>query len=81
MSFFVYILTCSDNTLYCGSTTDIENRLHKHNNTKQGAKYTRARRPVTLSYLEECATFADMRAREAEIKRMTRDEKLKLINI
>ena len=75
----VYILKCSDGTLYTGSTTDITKRLREHNELKNGAKYTRARRPVTLVYKEKCKNFAKAREREAEIKRMERGEKLLLI--
>ncbi len=75
----VYILKCSDDTLYTGSTVDLAKRLREHNGLKNGAKYTRARRPVELVYQEECKTFAEVRAREAEIKRMSREEKLILI--
>lgn len=75
----VYILKCSDGTLYTGSTVDLKKRLVEHNELKNGAKYTRARRPVRLVYQERCKTFARARAREAEIKRMERSEKLSLI--
>ena len=75
----VYILKCSDGTLYTGSTVNIAKRLKEHNGLKNGAKYTRARRPVTLVYKEKCKNFAKAREREAEIKRMTRNEKLLLI--
>jgi len=73
--FFVYLLRCSDNTLYCGSTTNLDKRLHAHNNLKSAAKYTRARRPVRLVYHEKWPTYAEVRKREGEIKRMTRKEK------
>ncbi len=79
MMYSVYILECSDKTLYAGSTYDIEKRLHQHNNTKAAAKYTRARRPVKLVYFENFKTLSKVRRREAEIKRMTREEKLNLI--
>ena len=50
----VYILTCADATLYTGVTTDLERRLKEHNDCdKKGAKYTRTRRPVSLSYTEQ----------------------------
>jgi len=75
----VYILECNDKTLYTGSTIDLTKRLREHNESKNGAKYTRGRRPVILVYREKCKTIAIARAREAEIKRMDRDEKLKLI--
>lgn len=75
----VYILKCSDGTLYTGSTVDLEKRLHEHNHAKNGAKYTRARRPVELAYQEDFDDLSAARSREAEIKRLTRAEKLALI--
>jgi len=75
----VYILECSDGTLYTGSTLDLTKRLREHNELKNGAKYTRGRRPVVLVYKEKCKTLAKVRNREAEIKRMDRREKLRLI--
>ncbi len=77
--YFVYILQCADNTLYCGSTNDLQKRVHQHNNAKNGAHYTKIRRPVALVYSEQLETYAQVRAREAEIKRMSRDEKMNLI--
>lgn len=77
--FYVYILECADSTLYCGSTNDLEKRVHQHNNAKNGAHYTKIRRPVVLKYSEQFPTYAEARAREAEIKRMDRSEKMKLI--
>lgn len=79
MPFFAYILRCKDKTLYTGSTTDLEKRLHQHNNLKSGAHYTKIRRPVALVYSEEYKTYAEVRKREGELKRLSRDEKLKLI--
>lgn len=77
--FYVYILECADKTLYCGSTNNLEKRLKDHNNSKSGAHYTKIRRPVALKYSEEVSTYAEARKREAEIKRMERSEKMKLI--
>jgi len=77
--YYVYILTCADGTLYVGSTPDIEKRLHQHNHAKNGAHYTKIRRPVVLSYKEEVETYAVARKREAELKRLTRQQKLDLI--
>jgi putative endonuclease len=74
-----YILRCADDTLYVGSTNDLEKRLHEHNHAKAGAKYTHGRRPVVLVYKEAHRTLARARAREAELKRLTRAEKLALI--
>jgi len=76
---FVYILECADGTLYVGSTNDLEKRLKQHNGAKAGAHYTKIRRPVVLKYFERFRTFAKARAREAEIKQLTRKEKLDLI--
>jgi len=75
----VYILECSDKTLYCGWTNDLEKRLHEHNEGKNGAKYTRGRRPVKLVYQEPCLTRSDALKREREIKGLTRLKKLRLI--
>lgn len=77
--YYTYILTCSDSTFYIGSTNDLEKRLHQHNNLKSGAHYTKIRRPVVLSYKETHASYSEARAREGELKRLTRKEKELLI--
>ncbi len=77
--FTVYILQCNDGTYYVGSTNDIERRLHHHNTSKAGAHYTKIRRPVTLVYSESHPTYADVRRREGELKRLTRQRKIELI--
>lgn len=76
---YAYILLCADGTYYAGSTTDIVRRVHEHNHTKQGAKYTKYRRPVTLHYLEQFQTLSEAKKREALFKKMSRNEKSKLI--
>lgn len=73
-----YILRCSDGTLYTGWTNNIEKRLEAHNAGK-GGKYTRARTPVELVYLEEHGTKQEAMSREVKIKRLTRKEKEELI--
>ncbi|GAA0086646.1 GIY-YIG nuclease family protein [Clostridium sp. MB05] len=75
---YVYILRCSDNTLYTGWTTNLDKRLKTHNNGK-GAKYTRARLPVEIVYFEEFDNKKDAMKRECEIKKLSRKEKLNLI--
>lgn len=75
---FTYILECADGTLYTGWTTNVEKRLLVHNEG-QGAKYTRARLPVKLVYVEDFQTNQLARQRECAIKKLTRNEKLKLI--
>lgn len=78
--YFVYILECADLTLYIGSTNNIEKRITAHNSSKTGAKYTKARRPVILKYSESFETKSDALKREHELKKLTRQEKLKLFN-
>ena len=80
MSYFVYILECSDKTLYTGWTTDIDKRVLAHNESKTGAKYTSMRRPVKLLYSEKCESKSQAMKREIEIKKMGRVGKLRLIN-
>ncbi|MDS3905687.1 GIY-YIG nuclease family protein [Staphylococcus hominis] len=75
---FVYIVRCSDNSLYTGYTNNIEARINKHNAGK-GAKYTKIRRPVVLVYQEMYDTKSEALRREYEIKTFTRQRKLKLI--
>ena len=77
--YFAYLLQCNDGTLYAGSTNDLEKRLHQHNHAKNGAHYTKIRRPVELKHSEQFETYAEARRREAEFKRMDREEKLQLI--
>ena len=74
----LYILRCRDGSLYTGITTDVEKRYAAHN-TGKGAKYTRGRRPLELVYEEECGDHSAALKRELEIKAMTREEKIKLI--
>ena len=71
---FVYLVLCSDDTLYTGWAVDVEARVKTHN-AGRGAKYTRARRPVQLVYSEELPTRADAMRREREIKRWPRAKK------
>jgi len=75
----VYILLCGDNTLYTGITTSIERRFQEHKEGK-GSKYTRARKAAKMVYSEEYRNKRGALKREAEIKRLTREQKLDLIN-
>lgn len=75
---YVYLLRCADDTLYAGCTTDPQRRLEQHN-AGRGAKYTRARRPVTLVYVEQAEDHSQALRREAALKRLSRKEKLALI--
>lgn len=76
---YVYILKCRDNTLYTGWTNNLEKRINVHNSGK-GAKYTKSRLPAILVYSEEFKTKEEALKREAEIKKLKRSEKLKLIS-
>ena len=74
----VYILKCGDGTLYTGITNNLPKRLQAHS-SGTGAKYTRSRLPVSLVYQVDVYTRAEASRREAEIKCLSRKEKLKLI--
>lgn len=77
---YVYIVKCKDSTLYTGITTDPDRRILEHNTSNKGAKYTKARRPVKLIYFEVFENRSLASKREYEIKKMSRKEKLQLIN-
>ena len=79
MNYFLYLLECSDGTLYTGITVDVERRVGEHNNSKLGAKYTRARRPVKLVYTKKFRDRSTALRAEARVKKMTREEKLRLV--
>lgn len=75
---YMYILRCSDDTLYTGWTNNLEKRLKAHN-SKKGAKYTKNRLPAELLYYEEFETKQEAMSREWHVKRLSRSNKLKLI--
>lgn len=77
---YIYLVRCSDDSLYCGWTTDLKRRIDAHNgHILGGAKYTRGRRPVTLVYAESFHQKQEAQRREYAIKRMTKTKKLRLI--
>ncbi len=78
MSWYAYILRCSDGTLYTGATNDLERRLRAHNSGR-GAKYTRSRLPVELVYSEPLPDKSSALRREIALKALTRERKLALI--
>lgn len=75
---YVYILKCKDDSLYTGYTNDLDKRLKAHNEGK-GAKYTKCRRPCKMVYYEEYQNKNEALSREAQIKKLTRNQKLELI--
>jgi len=76
---FVYLLECSDGSLYVGSTWDLERRIGEHQEGL-GAAYTATRRPVRLVYYEESARIDAAYAREKQIQGWSRVKRLALIN-
>lgn len=79
MNWLVYIIRCSDNTLYTGITNNLERRLSQHA-TQRGAKYFRGRQPEEIVYVENGHDRSSASRREAEIKRLERTEKMSLIS-
>lgn len=77
--YHLYLLRCADGTLYTGITNDLAKRLAVHQAGK-GAKYTRARLPVELVYSEECGSRSQALKRELEVKSLTREQKMELLN-
>ncbi|MDD3362912.1 MAG: GIY-YIG nuclease family protein [Hespellia sp.] len=75
---YTYMVRCSDGTLYTGWTNDLKKRIEVHN-SGNGAKYTRARLPVELVYYEKFQTKEEAMSREYHIKRLSREQKNKLI--
>ncbi|MBR5555499.1 GIY-YIG nuclease family protein [bacterium] len=76
---FVYILETEHNMLYCGYTDDVERRFQAHLNGT-GAKFTRAHKPIKILYTKEFETKSGALKEEYRIKKLTKAEKLKLIN-
>ena len=79
MKWCVYILKCSDGSLYTGFSNRLSERIDTHNSGK-GAKYTKSRLPVTLVYEEYTHDKSRSLKREIEIKKLTRSKKIELIN-
>ncbi|MBC7836805.1 GIY-YIG nuclease family protein [Acetobacteraceae bacterium] len=77
--YHLYILTCADGTLYTGIALDIKARVKEHNSSTLGAKYTRTRRPVYLSYSKEFLDRSSASREEYRVKQLSRDAKLQLI--
>ena len=76
---YVYVIRASDNSLYTGITTDVERRFQEHCGTEKGARYFRGRQPLEVVLCENHPDRSSALRREADIKKLTRDQKLKLI--
>lgn len=79
MSWTVYIIRCDDGSLYTGITTDLERRFREHQGSGQGARYFNGRRPLEVAWSEPAPDRSAAQRREAEIKKLSRAEKLLLI--
>ena len=77
---FLYVVHCSDGTLYTGVTTDIGRRIHEHNTGSRGAKYTKTRRPVRLIYRVGFENRSIAQRAEHKFKKLTRKQKNEVIN-
>ncbi len=82
MTYFVYLLQTEKDTLYCGIAKDVEARfeIHKKGVKSGGAKYTNANKPLKILYKKEFETKSEAMREEARIKKLTRKQKLELIN-
>lgn len=78
--YYCYVVKCADNTLYTGTSNDVAKRIATHNASK-GAKYTRARLPVTLMYSEEFADKSSALRFELKFKKKTRRQKENYIRV
>lgn len=78
-SWFVYMVECADMSLYTGITTNLTRRVNEHNTNSRGARYTRAKRPVSLVYWEFCSTRSEASKRENSIKKLKAPKKRILI--
>lgn len=77
--FFVYMVRCSDGSLYTGLAKDPDERVRVHN-TGKGAKYTRSRLPVALVYVESCESLSAALKRERQLKPLNHAKKEALIS-
>ena len=77
---YLYVVKCSDNTLYTGVTTDLNRRIKEHNVSPRGAKYTRTRRPVELVYSYSYLSRSQAQRAEYKFKRLSKKQKLDVIH-
>jgi len=77
---YVYLLRCSDDSLYCGVTVDLDRRVNEHNTSPKGAKYTRVRRPVVLAYSEIAEDRSAACKLEAQIKKLSKVKKESMVS-
>lgn len=74
--YYIYLVRCKDNTLYCGQTNNLEKRLADHNSSlSRSAKYTKGRGPVILEYYEQVENLSDALKKEWALKKLTKKQK------
>lgn len=78
-TWFVYVVRCNDESLYCGVSTDVTRRTYEHNFTRKAAKYTRSRRPVSLVFQSKSLTRSEAASIEAKFKKLPTKQKRRLI--
>ncbi|HEX9862231.1 MAG TPA: GIY-YIG nuclease family protein [Candidatus Bathyarchaeia archaeon] len=79
MPYYVYVILCVDGSFYTGYTKNIDTRIKLHESGK-GARYTKMHKPQKISYLELFDSRAQAMKREKQIKKLTHQQKLNLIN-
>lgn len=79
MAFYVYILLCNDGSFYTGYTKDVNERTRQHENGN-GAKYTKAHKPQRVVYVENFVSRGEAMRREREIKKLSHQQKIELVN-
>lgn len=77
---FVYVLLCKDNSLYTGSTNNLEKRFLDHKNGK-GGHYTRSHKPIKMIYSEQLPTQSEALKRERQIKSWSREQKISILGL
>jgi putative endonuclease len=79
MSYYVYVILCTDGSFYTGYTKNIDTRIKLHESGK-GARYTKMHKPQKVAYIELFESRAQAMKREKQIKKLTHQQKLKLVN-
>jgi len=77
---YIYILLCSDNSLYTGSSNNPDERFSEHKNGK-GGRYTRSHKPIKLLYTEQLKSKSSALKRESQIKSWSREKKLLILKL
>ena len=76
----MYVVRCSDGSLYAGIAKNLRKRILEHNYGMKGAKYTRSRRPVEVVYKEECKTHSEALKREWAFKKLSKRKKEQIVS-